>query len=1055
MLQVITLRGSGAADYYVGMARDQAQRDGLERCARGPADYYVDGGEPPGRWWGTQAEAWGLTAGEGRVEPEQLHRLLGGRDPNDGTRLGRAYTDTATRPSVRGYDATFSAPKSVSILWAITDSPAVRRHIEEAGWAAVTATLGHLERTGAVSRVGPAGAQLQVDTGGLAVAIFAQHTNRSAEPQLHWHSVIAAKVEAGPGRWRALDASYLKTQQSGLGYVFQAALRSELRARLGVEWQPTVKGAADLAGIDRPVVEAYSTRSAQVEAAYAEILAQWREAHGRDAPTRAERHELRHSAARRSRNPKEHGYDPSDLHAGWQAELRLAGIDPAALERAVVGRQPPTAARSDPPAPAPAPGGLGTRLTLADDEVVRVLDNPHGLMIEAMTALAAERGQWSHTETMKAIAARAPARPATATEVVAALDRVAGEALDELGQEITPAPDPRVPVRASDGRPQVERVVDRLWTTPELWQAEEDLAAWALTAELEGAAAPRRPASARGLDPAQARAAGEAAGTRPLTVIVGPAGTGKTRLLEAAAAQLGADRRPVLGLCVAAAAAEQLAADTGLRTDTVAKLLHAHRHPARVAVEWQLRPDTTLVIDEATQVSTHDWACLMDLAREHRWRLVAVGDPAQLGAVGPGGIFAAWAEQYRWTVELETVHRFVADWEKDASLRLRAGDPAVLAVYADHQRIVPTTAARVVDDVLDDWDAHRGAGTAVITVGSNTMARELNRGAQQRRLAAGELHPEHGSVALGHGAVAHVGDPVVTRRNLRTAVGTGGDWVRNGHQWTVIALHPDGSASLAGHKASQGWVRLPADYLAAHGQLGYALTRHSAQGATVDTALTVAHPGIDRPHLYVGLTRGRQLNRVHVVVEGPDQHPLAVLEDALAANHQPRTAHHTRSAQIERHQTTAAHWGWDRAPARRSPSAAVTAAPLETHAQALERLEAHIAAVHGRQEQLQGQRQQLEDQARAVGEGAGPASGPAHQAWQAAQAAWYQVHARPPLPGRAGPAPGHRPPRRHPGSPGTRRCAGELAPLNRARAGVDAERHGSPASSHPSGASRR
>ena len=99
--------------YYAGLAADQAKRDG---ACRGPVDYYLAEDEPPGRWWGEGTAALGLGA---EVAPEELEALLTARHPTSGGRLGRGFG----LDSARAFDACFSAPKSVSVLWALAEDP--------------------------------------------------------------------------------------------------------------------------------------------------------------------------------------------------------------------------------------------------------------------------------------------------------------------------------------------------------------------------------------------------------------------------------------------------------------------------------------------------------------------------------------------------------------------------------------------------------------------------------------------------------------------------------------------------------------------------------------------------------------------------------------------------------------------------------------------------------------------------------------------------------------------------------------------------------------------
>ena len=114
---------------------------------------YLAGGGPEGegQWRGRQAEALGLA---GSVSTDGLEALLSGRDPVTGTQLGTSLLDRVDAkgkliPAVAGFDATFSAPKSLSVWWGLTGDPGLL----EAHDAAVSAVLDHLEHYGATTRV--------------------------------------------------------------------------------------------------------------------------------------------------------------------------------------------------------------------------------------------------------------------------------------------------------------------------------------------------------------------------------------------------------------------------------------------------------------------------------------------------------------------------------------------------------------------------------------------------------------------------------------------------------------------------------------------------------------------------------------------------------------------------------------------------------------------------------------------------------------------------------------------------------------------------------------
>ncbi|CAN5759379.1 hypothetical protein BH18ACT2_BH18ACT2_08500 [soil metagenome] len=191
-------------------------------------------GEQPGVWTGQQAAALGLA---GTVTVADLELLLSGRDPVSGMRLGREFVDVVKRNgelkrAVAGFEATFSAPKALSVWWGLTGDD----RLLDAHDVAVRTVLEHVERYASTTRVHVDGRMTYPDTGGLVMATFRQTTSRLDDPQVHTHAVISSKVQTTDGRWWALDAQYVKRHQPMLGGLYQSVLRSELSARFGVEW---------------------------------------------------------------------------------------------------------------------------------------------------------------------------------------------------------------------------------------------------------------------------------------------------------------------------------------------------------------------------------------------------------------------------------------------------------------------------------------------------------------------------------------------------------------------------------------------------------------------------------------------------------------------------------------------------------------------------------------------------------------------------------------------------------------------------------------------------
>ena len=176
-------------DYYAGLAEDR-ERPG--RLSRGPVDYYLHPDEPPGQWWGSGRSALGL---DGEVTGEQLRELLDGRNPTTGAKLVRKFG----AKSARGFDCTFSAPKSISVLWALTPDPWVRAEVLAAHEAAVDAALGWFEAHGAVTRRGTDGVQT-VDARGITGALFAPIEDDQAAKVRAIQQRLGALQTPRPGR---------------------------------------------------------------------------------------------------------------------------------------------------------------------------------------------------------------------------------------------------------------------------------------------------------------------------------------------------------------------------------------------------------------------------------------------------------------------------------------------------------------------------------------------------------------------------------------------------------------------------------------------------------------------------------------------------------------------------------------------------------------------------------------------------------------------------------------------------------------------------------------
>ena len=423
---------------------------------------------------------------------------------------------------------------------------------------------------------------------------------------------------------------------------------------------------------------------------------------------------------------------------------------------------------------------------------------------------------------------------------------------------------PGGPVRVSDGRSISIAPCEPHLTHAGILAQEERILTFAVAAD-ERPPEPSRTLTREGLDVLQADAAAAVAGRDQLVLVVGPAGTGKTSALRRASEDLRTQGRGVFGVAPTAKAAKVLCEETGMPAETVAKLLYEWRdgHPNG---RFRLPPNTTLVVDEAGMLGTGSLDDLVRLAGSQQWRLVLVGDPRQLQAVGRGGMFEELCRSGR-THKLATIHRFHHRWEQRASLMLRVGNSDALDAYIDHGRVTSGTFDELVADAARQWVERTAEGRTVALVAeTNAHVDALKAAVQARRRELRLLGKR--AVRIAGADTAGVGDVIVTRRNDRTIRTDRGEPIRNRDSWTVVGVGRDGALTVS-HLRGHGQVALPAEYVRESVRLGYAATAHGHQGDTVDVGIVVVTEATTHRSLYVGSTRGRSENRMLVVTEDP------------------------------------------------------------------------------------------------------------------------------------------------------------------------------------------
>jgi conjugative relaxase-like TrwC/TraI family protein len=815
----------GYAEYLEGKAR-----------ASELGDYYLKDGErveAPGRWAGG-AHLFGMDPNVA-VTCEQLRTLMDVRRPDTGSELRRVG---GSGEAVAALDATFSAPKSVSAVWAL-GSPELRERIEAAHEIAIDRALDYAVRHVPMLRQRvDANTVLHAKAVGVVATSWRHTTARAVadqvpDPQLHSHVLLHA-AHRRDGRLVAIDSRTWLQHQREVGAAYRTELAREL-ATLGFAVERgTGRGERyfELAGVPQPLLDRWSSRHHQVQAAI------------RDRLTATER-DLRAVIA-------EGG--PAAAEAHERLELLLANGQLAPAEERLMG----TITRAGKVAVTAADLDAEWRRTargigLTSERVEVLRRQPR----QSLTPAAPDRVLDALTE----FDATFPTRDARAV----ALERSAGTPIDDALRPLVELREAGEILRLADGSgttrehrarehetiSTAERVIDHRITAldPDAVVAQADR----LDRELQG----------RGgrLSDEQRQAIMLGCGDRQLVMIEGQAGTGKSTALTGIARAHHDTGRDIVVTSTAAVAAERLARD----------LQHAGvdaRHYSLAALQTAitngtvvLGPQTTIIHDEAALASTREQHALLAAVESSGARLITVGDPRQNPSVGAGGLWphleAATRDQHSQAVLTRNLRaRDPADRRDQARFRDGHHELAVRG-YATRARVhTGVDLTRAEDAALDaaHADTRNGRTTIVLAQTSNDHLDELNARYQAIRHQHGELGTE-AIPAPGRPYRLHPGDQVQIRRTINHPDHGA---LRNGTTAPIRDIDP-GARTIELTLPTGQPVNLTIDQAdAAQLRLAYVQHPFPAQGITTDTAHLIVSAHATREGTYVALTRARE-----------------------------------------------------------------------------------------------------------------------------------------------------------------------------------------------------
>lgn len=864
-MMTVSAMSGGQGSYYLNLAKE---------------DYYLEGGEPPGTWYGSGAKGLGLEA-DSRVDKEAFRHLFSGFDHSTGA---DPLVQNAGKDNRQpGWDLTFSAPKSVSVMWSQAGKE-TRLEIQAAQQEAAQKALDYLQEKAAFTRTGKGGAERE--QAGLVVATFEHGTSRAQDPQIHTHALVLNVGMREDGQTATVESYPFYLHAKAAGAVYRAELAHQLQGRLGLLAEARAEGwGFEIQGVDRTLMEACSKRREAIEKKLSEL--------GFGSAKAAELANLE------TRFPKEH-----KARSALFAEWRQLGAE----------------------------HGWSTREAEALCTMTRDLREHQQQVREELCrgvgeTLVEKNSTFLERDVVALVADRASHHGLGAQEALAAVEHYlkSSPIIKDLG---------------------TWRGQERIYTTRELYDLEAKMVAGLQASKDEPTQATltahRVTVAVKAIEKQQGFALNEEQrrAVTHLTVesggvacVTGMAGTGKTTMLKTAREAWERDGFRVRGATIAGKAAEGLEAETGMTATSIAKLLYdldrskerfslskaladfkeyrrkqineghlswvATNFDPTLARKWfyEYRPENplkkceVLVVDEAAMVDTRQMARLVEETRKRGIKLVLVGDDRQLQAIGPGGAFMA-AVEILGSETLKNIHRQREEWARKAvhDFADRKAQDGLDAYKAHGQLKISKNREQARIDLIKAWKADGHEKTpekAIILAAMRDEVQKLNWDAQSVRRREGQLGS--GSIKIGSYDI-HKNDRVVFTRRLIYESSKAGKKlsVQNGQFGQVHAIHTaKGTVSVRLDNGRKVEVAVKAFQ---NLELGYASTTHKAQGSTIDQVYVLAGGQMqDREMSYVQMSRGREHTKIFVDRQNAGKE-MKELAESMQRNHQKELA---------------------------------------------------------------------------------------------------------------------------------------------------------------------
>jgi Ti-type conjugative transfer relaxase TraA len=730
---VLSVKSLGAADSGIASYYEHLGAD----------DYYTECGEPPGEWHGRLSGALGL---DGNVRPGQLKRLFEGYDPE----TGEALASNSGQGHKAGWDCTFSAPKSVSVVWGLADED-LQQKIADAHDAAVRAGLDYLECTAFSSRDRDSSSPLQ----GIIAATFQHRASRELDPQLHTHCAIANLGLRTDGTICALD--FDSRWKMAAGAVYRAELARGMQ-ELGFQVERDAKS-FKLSEIPDGLCRQFSKRRQQIQTHLEE-----------NGYSSAKAANVAALATRKSKESPNRGI----LKAQWQREAEEAGYSLETIKQMLSPQAPVKPAQK--------------------------LDIP-----SIISVLTQQESTFTRQQLEAAIAVECQGRFG-ASEISAIVERAVQQGM--ASQEL----DGLIELKSPAGSAKSRRTIS-IYTTREMLALEQDAIAAAVDRKVDRRQVVLLDKKLlSGLSDEQVQAVRhitqESGG---VACVRGLAGTGKSFMLGRAREAWESAGFDVLGCALAGKAADGLQVGSGIKSQTLHSLLSELDSGSRGLSEnsvlvmdeagmvgtrqlHRLLKHVNAVSAKFVMVGDHQQLQPIDAGGLFR----RISDEAGYATLSD-------IRRQHDDADRETIKRLIGGGSVEVVERLvEAGQ---LQVENDDQ-----VAEAMVADWLANRDPET-PGESLMLAGTRAEVGQLNRLARQQLVKKGYLHSEV-TVETEHGERGFaIGDRMIFSRNNRMLgvkngqLGTLAGWRLNPRDGNLeMTVHLDTGAAVIFNPGEYGHI---------------------------------------------------------------------------------------------------------------------------------------------------------------------------------------------------------------------------------------------------------